>query len=431
MRLLIILKDYPPNSSPNGYLTKMLVDELQLQHDDIDVDIITARINAYLPATEHTGDSVTVYRLLTRRERYLNIIYRYQNTSNILLKNLLRLYLHFTRDYVERHNRDIYRHIPASDVYKLAKKLHKEKPYDAVLSVSYPFEAHYPAAMFKRKFKDVHWSLCLMEPHADNTAVFGSEKNKKIREAIRQENKMFSYADSIITSEPIIKHAVYSEINKYKDKLYTIYGKNLYNRTAENKTSQDGRLHVVFSGHCIPTRDPRYIMRMWQYIDDNIVLHVYAGGEPDILNDIKKIASERENIVFHGYVPFSELEEAHGMADAFVNMGWFVNNMIPSKIFDYMSFGKPIVNLYSIEGDTSNAFLKLYPSSLCLKVREEDIKLNAEKITEFILQNKHKQMSYEEIRESLGDINLEGGADRFYRIISGDESIDKIQKIDW
>ncbi len=431
MRLLIILKDYPPNPSPNGYLTKMLVDELQLQHDDIEVDIITARINKQLPLVEHVNSKVTIYRLPSKREKYEELTKQYLETRNPIKKLCLRTYLHFTRGYVDKHDYDIYRHFSFKEAYKLASKMHKESNYDAVLSVSYPFEVHYPALFFKKKYPQVHWSLCLMEPHADNVARFGEVKSKAIKKAAKQENLFFPHADSIITAEPIVTHARFSQIPKYIDKIYTIYGKNLYDNTAYNQSSNDSKLHVVFSGNCNSKRDPEYLLQLWKYVDENIILHIYAGGDKQIVNKCKCVADETENIIFHGYVPFDELEQAHQKADAFINMGWFVNNLIPSKIFDYMSFGKPIINLYSVSNDTSNPFLKMYPCSLCLKVSEDDIKISAEKISDFCIANKSTRLDYDTVRKEMGDINLEGGTDRFYRIINEDSSLDKIQKLDW
>jgi len=41
-------------------------------------------------------------------------------------------------------------------------------------------------------------------------------------------------------------------------------------------------------------------------------------------------------------------------------------NQVPSKIFEYMSFGKPIVYFYS-DDDVNVKILKKYPIALCLR----------------------------------------------------------------
>ena len=41
-----------------------------------------------------------------------------------------------------------------------------------------------------------------------------------------------------------------------------------------------------------------------------------------------------------------------------------VDNQVPSKIFDYISLGKPIINVYTSEKDPALEYLKQYPLAL-------------------------------------------------------------------
>jgi hypothetical protein len=53
-------------------------------------------------------------------------------------------------------------------------------------------------------------------------------------------------------------------------------------------------------------------------------------------------------------------------ADILVNIGNDAPYQLPSKVVEYISMGKPILNVAKIEEDSSREFFKAYPVSLCL-----------------------------------------------------------------
>ncbi len=425
MRLLVFLKDYPPNPSPNGHLTQMLLGELKRKHGEINIDVITARIDESLCAEEQEPSGIRVFRIPTGYEKYGELTKRILEEKNIIKKFFGRLYLKMTRSYVDRHFTDKYRHLPKKEAVALAKRLHRAEPYDAMLSVSHQFEAHLTALAFKKAFPDVRYIAYMMDPYADHA----SQKSRS--RAIKREHAVFGAADCILATEPMMTKAVFSPLREYKDKLYTAYGNNLYDRTGTNIISEDAeKIHVVFSGQCTATRNPLGLFELWKYVDKTIVLHIYAGGDRAILDEARRMSEEVPNMIFHGYVPYDTLEEAHQRADVFVNVGWFVNTMIPSKIFDYMSFGKPIINLYSIDEDTTKPFLDKYPCGLSLKADVDNMEHNAEMITRFCREYKNTHLSYSEVCEGMGEFNLEKVADRFYRMMNDSFEGEKIQHFD-
>ena len=81
---------------------------------------------------------------------------------------------------------------------------------------------------------------------------------------------------------------------------------------------------------------------------------------------------EEKKKTFHGtimncgYVDQDELHQIMNNVDGFLNIGSYNPGMVPSKIFEYMSYGKPVISTYVDESDASKEYLEKYPLGICL-----------------------------------------------------------------
>ena len=71
--------------------------------------------------------------------------------------------------------------------------------------------------------------------------------------------------------------------------------------------------------------------------------------------------------------------------EVLLNLGNANPNLVPSKIFEYMSMGKPIISTYCSDEDTSLVYLKNYPNVLLIDERNEDYFAVAEELKKFLL----------------------------------------------
>ena len=81
-----------------------------------------------------------------------------------------------------------------------------------------------------------------------------------------------------------------------------------------------------------------------------------------------------------------EAESILMSADILVNIGNSVSNQIPSKLFDYISTGKPILNIYKNKNCPSLEILSKYPD--VLNVYEENALEESGAVEQF-LKSKH------------------------------------------
>lgn len=129
-------------------------------------------------------------------------------------------------------------------------------------------------------------------------------------------------------------------------------------------------INIVFSGLLSEHyRDARPIIRLLNQCDDaeRINLIFFSRGEKDAIETEKKYF--KGTIVYHDYIPLAELHTIYRHADYLLNVSHINANMVPSKIFEYMSYGKPIISTYVTDGDAAKRYISKYPESVCLDLK--------------------------------------------------------------
>jgi hypothetical protein len=112
---------------------------------------------------------------------------------------------------------------------------------------------------------------------------------------------------------------------------------------------------------------------------------------------ITRSAAPAVSIVNHGRVSKRTADDAVASADILLNLGETTGRQISSKIFEYISAGKPIVHLAFADCDGVIAIVEKYPLALCLKAAEECFLDNTRKLSEFIELNFRNRVSWSEV----------------------------------
>ena len=87
-----------------------------------------------------------------------------------------------------------------------------------------------------------------------------------------------------------------------------------------------------------------------------------------------------------------------GEADFLLNFGNSLTYMTPCKIFEYASFGKPIISTMPIDNEPGSAYLKDYP--LALLLRDSDpAEERLDSLSRFLSENKGRRVALSELRE--------------------------------
>ena len=141
---------------------------------------------------------------------------------------------------------------------------------------------------------------------------------------------------------------------------------------------------ILFYAGTMPQgiRPPHYLLKLFNTIDDSR-LHLYLAGNSDYINVLKEYAAKDSRIHIMGSLPHEQVVSLIKEADCLINIGNNLTNMVPCKIFEYMSYQKPIISTYRIDEDTCCPYIKTYGNSVLIDERL-DIIQNACLIKNFL-----------------------------------------------
>ena len=104
----------------------------------------------------------------------------------------------------------------------------------------------------------------------------------------------------------------------------------------------------------------------------NINVHFYGNT-----TNIKLYPERYDNlsIFIHKHVEYDQINGILQKSDFLLNIGSLNKNQIPSKIFEYISFGKPIISTFFINEEPSLPYLSKYKNVFLLdeKIKAEEI----------------------------------------------------------
>lgn len=151
-------------------------------------------------------------------------------------------------------------------------------------------------------------------------------------------------------------------------------------------------------------RDPHYILELFSRITNPKVKFIIVGNS-DYYDDIKKFSSVDSRIAYWGRKSHEESVNMMKEADFLVNIGNNLQNMVPSKIFEYMSFKKPIISTYKVDNDPCLKPLEHYGMFLALDERVR-VDINIRNLEQYIEHNSKTKIDDIRFRE----LSNRGGA---------------------
>jgi glycosyltransferase involved in cell wall biosynthesis len=256
-----------------------------------------------------------------------------------------------------------------------AKKLLKKRQYDCIISVSHPFTGHLVGLNLKDKYPQTKWVVDIGDPFSflDETP----NNNNKLYYMLnnKYEGKVFEKADAIsVTTEPTLKK--YAQIfpgNASKISVIPpLLSQEIDCDYSDSVFSGKEKIRLVFIGSLFKTiRSPEYLLRLFnklleKEIGDKLELHFF-GGIKDCQSLFDKYQLLLGNKIFlHGKVSKDKANQAMKEASILINIGNNTSYQLPSKVVDYASTGKPVLNIAKSSSDSSSIFFSSYSPALSL-----------------------------------------------------------------
>src|SRR5262249_55986464 len=142
-------------------------------------------------------------------------------------------------------------------------------------------------------------------------------------------------------------------------------------------TERSAGRRLVFLGRLYATiRRPDFLLRLFAGLveaqpGEGYELHFFGETRDCEASFVRYAHLIGRSVHLHGSVSRERAAAAMRSADVLVNLGNDTRYQLPSKIVEYSTTGKPILNLARYPDDSSARFLADYPAHLTLLAREE------------------------------------------------------------
>ena len=143
-------------------------------------------------------------------------------------------------------------------------------------------------------------------------------------------------------------------------------------------------------------RSPQILIDLKKLLTDDFKL-IFCGG-CDRTEDMEALRDS--GIVCKGYCSQEVLDKEIQNSSYLINIGNKVRNQLGSKIVDYVSTGKSIINLFQFDECPTVAFLRNYSLKINIHINElNDIKTK-EKIINYINNTQDKRLSFKDVEKT-------------------------------
>lgn len=376
MKLLLITYSYTPDLTPRAFRWAAVVGELVAQGHEVHVlcaSPVRGSVDSPGPVIHRVKDW-----LFNGSKWATDKVTANRSSAHISVGALMR-------KMVRKGVRAIWRSLYWPDyacgwvipALRKARALNAELGFDWIISSSHPFSGHLIGLLLKRSAANARWMVDISDPFAlmkepspYNRTIYGWLSNWV-------EGLVVAGADALsVTTEPTRK--LYTDHFRLDAHSVTVIPPLLSLPASPVPTPRSDRmLRIVFVGTLYRRlRSPNFLLACvahlkQAYPDMPLEVHFY-GSLNDCGDQLVAYTDVAAPFVFaHGMVDRAVVQQAMADADVLVNIGNNSETQLASKVVEYMAMGRPILNIISIEKDTSVVALAEYPSVLTLRSSEE------------------------------------------------------------
>lgn len=275
---------------------------------------------------------------------------------------------------------------------KKMEEIDRISKIDIVFSVCSPLSAHCAALKFRDSHCAIRWVAYTVDLYAIPERIrpffYTLEKLSK------KELRILQCADAVFVSEEIYTNhsEIVANLNNVERLPYIIPEQEIIED--ESKSLEEDHIDCVFAGSLYKElRNPEVMLDIFSRMTDKrIKLHLYCTGCDDL---VMKYSSNCNSIIAHGRVTYEEIQRVYQKADVLVNIGNANSDFIPSKTFEYIAIGKPIVNFYY--GMEPDSVLRKYP--LAFHISNTTMQSNICRIEKFLEINRDKVLLRKEVED--------------------------------
>lgn len=411
--IVMICREYYPTFGATGNMMNNILQELK--KEGFKITVISCK-NDWDMENEVDYKGIKVIRVNDFRNCFYNWHNKQKNKSVGKIGNLFNKFLYGSvraLSIIETVFRfqSLQKTLIIRYISKL-KEIQKKDKIDIIISVGQPYESIVAAYKFKKNYNNIRLFSYSVDHFTESATLNRFTILKKIRYKfnLKIEKNIILKSEHVFILPQLLDH--YRKFfSLYKNKYSLIEHPLLIEHRMDSENNKinfpSGVINIVYTGMLDKVfRNPKYMLEMLKYMPSNIYFNVFHTGNCYELIEIYKEHLEGR-LKNYGKVPLDIALEAMYKADILLNFGVTYSDQISGKIFDYIAFGKPIIHLYFFDNDPNLIYFKDYPLALCLKIDEELIVENSDKIYEFCKSFTGEKLTFEEVKGKFYDATPE------------------------
>lgn len=411
-QLVFLVGSYYPNFSAVGYCVHQVILCLK---NDFEVTVIAFRNDSSQPF-EEVYEGVRILRIETVDMKRRNLLHSTSSRHGQLMLNWLRV-----RGMLRRLlSRETVDHALVQAYVDGLNALSSRQ--DIIIPVVFPFETVLAAL----RFKGSDDALKVVPYLFDDFVESGSLHVLRIAARIKRdrhlslEHEMLTISNAVLSMHPLEEHFEKNFENRLAAKIIYLEHPLLKEPRAYSRATGDATLKLCFTGSLIrKVREPGYLLEMLSNVHLSIKVQVDFFVLGNAANQIhSQSLSNSIKIVNHGRVSKFEADAAVAGADILINIGESKGKQVSSKVFEYLSSGKPIVHFSYTDDDVVSKILHKYPLALTLIMRKSKFFENLRFFEKFIIQNKNKNIPFHSVRAIYPEALPENTSEHMKRIFN-------------
>lgn len=373
MKVLFLAGAYHPRYSANGLCVKNVVDECvsrghsvtcvvnQVGDRPVDEVVDGARLHRVKQRLLQRGLQWCEDHAPAKRAAFLRPIFGGLNKAKLLLCSS-------TWPLVSL--------LYARRFFSAASRQMKRESFDVVVAAYTPIDTLLAGHFLKRAFPEILFVPYYLDALAGGWGPSAWSRGKIEERTRRYEELVNSNADAVVSmgsSRGYHTEHLSSDRNAGKRIFLGVpMMSEPIARLCEN--APNSRPYALFAGNIpFPRRDPRRMLEIMGKVCQQLDMDMVIAGECSCPQILKAFTEPPEShIRYIGKQDRASIASLESGASVLVNIGSDNPYTIPCKIFEYMTFLKPILSTYSIDGEPSRPLLEEYGHACFVDERDSD-----------------------------------------------------------
>ncbi|MBY6037185.1 glycosyltransferase [Fictibacillus nanhaiensis] len=422
MNIVVMTGSYHPKYSANSRCLGNIVEELENNHHITVISNDPSENNSRGQYRNHE-----IVRVSTLRQKKRKKIEKKINSSTGIKKTFWKQLLtfnkviHVSKTLVSRYT------VEYELVEEYLQALNSiEDEIDVIIPACNPIESILAAQKYNSsKLDTIKIIPFLFDKYSTSKTAhwFDFNRSLKMKNHLQLEKRMIEQSKAILTyfswADHIKKH--FAQFEKKITYVEHPLIKEIDDITENNVIAQSGEISIVYAGGLSrKIRHPQYTLDLLKEIIDvnqSVMLHLFITGDCNqIVNE--QIKGFSANIVNHGTVTSKEAINAMKGASYLLLIGNHDISQMQSKVYEYMSCGRPIILLYKHSEDPIIKVLEKYPYVCMLKQDKQLIESNKKTLLSFIESNCTSYINFNDIKKIYYDSTPEYIANKLIKVIN-------------